>query len=490
MSAEEHNKKIWEKIGGILRSELGEDVFSSWFARVEVETVTDGQVILSVPTKFLRTWISEHYIAQLEKHWSEALENAVAVAVSVRVPRARAAAADVSRNRFVAAEQRANIGVIHRAAAGGGGAAITRPTLATVDGSPVSNEPSAGSPLDPRLTFDTLCVGDSNRLAVTAAQQVANADQSAAPIFNPFVIHSNVGLGKSHILQAIAARIRQNTPGRKVLYLTAENFMYKFVAALRADTALALKEQLRNTDVLLIDDMQFLQGKALQDEFCHTLNSLIDSGRQVIVAADRPPSELDGLNDRVRSRLAGGLVIEVGQLERELRREILMRRITAASHAHSDFVVPEPVIDLVVDQVTTNGRDLDGAFNRLVAHNQFNGTPITVELAERTIRGIVRATEPRRVRIEEIQKLVAKHYNVTKADMLSSRRNRSIVVPRQVAMYLSKVVTPRSLPEIGRRFGGRDHTTVLHAVRKIEGLLGRDTALAQDIELLKRQLQD
>lgn len=476
--------QIWETITGQLRTDLGEDVFSSWFARVEVESLEGDQVLLSVPTKFLRTWITEHYLELLAKHWSRALGRPVAVDMAVRVPRARVAGNSNGGRAAVIAAERA---ISARQSAGAEG---VRPKLATVDGAPVTSDSGASSPLDPRLTFETLCVGTSNRLAYTAARQVAAVEPGAPLLFNPFMIHSGVGLGKSHVLQAIAAEIRAINPARKVLYLTAENFMYKFVAALRSDTALKFKEQLRSIDVLLIDDMQFLQGKSLQDEFCHTLNSLIDSGRQVVVAADRAPAELDGLNDRVRSRLAGGLVIEIGPLERELRREILMRRVEATRRHYVDFHVPEAVIDLIADQVTTNGRDLDGAFNRLIAHNQFNGTPITMELAERTVRGLVKASEPRRVRIEEIQRLVAKHYNVTKADMLSSRRNRSIVVPRQIAMYLSKVITPRSLPEIGRRFGGRDHTTVLHAVRKIEGLLARDNALAQDIELLKRQLQE
>jgi chromosomal replication initiator protein len=308
-------------------------------------------------------------------------------------------------------------------------------------------------------------------------------------MFNPLYIHAGVGLGKTHLLQAITWA--GNAGGeRKVLYLTAEKFMYGFVSALRTQTALAFKEALRGIGVLVIDDLQFLQGKSTQAEFCHTLNALIDAGRQVVIAADRPPSELESFEDRVRSRLGGGLVVEMGTLGEELRFEILKARVVSARSHHPSFDVPSPVLSYIAKTVTHNGRDLEGALNRLLAHNKLTGQSVTLEMAEREVRDLIRPQEPKRVKIEDIQRVVARQYNVSRSDLLSSRRTANVVRPRQVAMYLAKTLTLRSLPEIGRRFGGRDHTTVLHAVRKIVGLVGNDMALAEEIEILKRQLQE
>ena len=266
--------------------------------------------------------------------------------------------------------------------------------------------------------------------------------------------------------------------------------MYGFVSALKTQTALAFKEALRGIDVLVIDDLQFLQGKSTQAEFCHTLNALIDSGRQVVVAADRPPGELESLDDRMRSRLAGGLVVEIGPLGEELRLEILKSRVGVARLHHAGFDVPALVLGFIAKTVTHNGRDLDGALNRLLAHSKLTGQVVTMEMAEMAVRDLVRPSEPKRLKIEDIQRTVARHFNVSRADMLSSRRTANVVRPRQIAMYLAKMLTLRSLPEIGRRFGGRDHTTVLHAVRKIESLADKDQSLADELEVLKRMLME
>ena len=262
-------------------------------------------------------------------------------------------------------------------------------------------------------------------------------------------------------------------------------------SALRSQTALAFKEALRGIDVLVIDDLQFLQGKSTQAEFCHTLNALIDAGRQVVIAADRPPADLESLDERVRSRLAGGLVGRDGRARRgAAARNPQDRASRPRAQHHPGFDVPAPVLAYIAKSVTHNGRDLEGALNRLLAHSKLTGQPVTLEMAEREVRDLIRPQEPKRVKIEDIQRIVARQYNVSRADLLSSRRTANVVRPRQVAMYLAKTLTLRSLPEIGRRFGGRDHTTVLHAVRKIEGLVGNDTALADEIEVLKRQLQE
>jgi len=465
----------WVRVKGRLRAEVGDDVYSSWFARMDLEAIEDGTVRLSVPTRFLKSWIQSHYAERVLACWQAEQAQVGRIELIVRSAVLRSA---IVRPK-AEIERRDETG--HFGANG-----HARPLSA---GDAGVHEALGGSPLDPRLTFDTFMVGRSNTLAQAAARQVAAAKRGDPVMFNPLYIHAGVGLGKTHLLQAITWA--GNAAGeRKVLYLTAEKFMYGFVSALRTQTALAFKEALRGIGVLVIDDLQFLQGKSTQAEFCHTLNALIDAGRQVVIASDRPPSDLESLDDRVRSRLAGGLVVEMGPLGEELRFEILKARVMAARSHHPSFDVPLTVLGYIAKTVTHNGRDLEGALNRLLAHNKLTGHPVTLEMAEREVRDLIRPQEPKRVKIEDIQRVVARQYNVSRSDLLSSRRTANVVRPRQVAMYLAKTLTLRSLPEIGRRFGGRDHTTVLHAVRKIEGLVGSDMALAEEIEILKRQLQE
>ncbi len=471
------DQESWSRVKGRLRAEVGDDVYSSWFARMDLEGMADATVRLSVPTRFLKSWIQSHYSERVLAAWRAEQATVDRIELSVRsgvlrpLP-VKPAAAQPALPQRDGRDVRFN-----------GDARLGNSPLSS------AHEALGGSPLDPRLTFETFVLGRSNTLAHAAAKQVAAARRSDPVMFNPLYIHAGVGLGKTHLLQSITWA--GNAAGeRKVLYLTAEKFMYGFVSALRSQTALAFKEALRGIDVLVIDDLQFLQGKSTQAEFCHTLNALIDAGRQVVIASDRPPSDLESLDDRVRSRLAGGLVVEMSSLGEELRLEILKFRMAAARQYHPGFDVPLPVLAYIAKTVTHNGRDLEGALNRLLAHSKLTGQPVTMELAEREIRDLIRPQEPKRVKIEDIQRVVARQYNVSRADLLSSRRTANVVRPRQVAMYLAKTLTLRSLPEIGRRFGGRDHTTVLHAVRKIENLVGNDTSLAEEIDLLKRQLQD
>jgi chromosomal replication initiator protein len=463
----------WSRVKKQLRAIVGDDIFSSWFASMDLMGIEGDVVRFSVPTRFLKSWLQAHYIDRILACWQaeqfsvRRVELVVRSAVRTSAPKGKP-------------EQPAEPVAESRGKEPAGRAAA-----------PVANahEALGGSPLDTRLTFETFAVGRSNTLAHAAAKQVAHARRRDPVMFNPLYVHAGVGLGKTHLLQAVAWT--GNAGGeRKVLYLTAEKFMYGFVSALKTQTALAFKESLRGIDVLVIDDLQFLQGKSTQAEFCHTLNALIDAGRQVVIAADRPPGDLESLDDRVRSRLAGGLVVEMGLLDEDLRLKILEARVTAAQLHHPGFDVPAPVLAFIARTITHNGRDLDGALNRLLAHNKLNGHPVTMDMAERAVRDLVRPHEPKRVKIEDIQRTVARQYNVSRADLLSSRRTANVVRPRQIAMYLAKTLTLRSLPEIGRRFGGRDHTTVLHAVRKIEGLVDSDATLAEEIELLKRLLQE
>jgi chromosomal replication initiator protein len=465
----------WDKVCRRLRAEIGEDVYTSWFTSIALEPGTGESVRLSVPTRFLRNWIQSHYGERLLTLCREEFQSVRKIDLLVRTALARTAPPEPRGGRADQMAGERPLGPTVRTSAHVG------PILHARQG-------SGGSPLDPRFTFSSFLVGRSNALAHAAARQVAEVDASASARFNPLYIHAAVGLGKTHLLQAIVWA--GEASGRRMIYLTAEKFMYGFVAALKSQSAIAFKEALRGIEALVIDDLQFLQGPKVQLEFCHTLNALVDAGRQVVIAADRTPSELESLEERVRSRLAAGLVVEIAPLEAELRQRILETRVATLKAQHPGFDVPAAVLQHVSQQVTQNGRDLDGAVNRLLAHNQLSGRPVTVEMADEVIRDLIRPADPRRIRVEDILRIVAKHYGVSRADLLSSRRTANVVRPRQIAMYLAKTLTLRSLPEIGRRFGGRDHTTVLHAVRKIEGLVQGDKGLAEEIEGLKRLLQE
>ena len=484
--------EAWDRVCRRLRAELGEEIFTSWFGRLELDRVHGDVAHLSVPTKFLKSWIQSHYIDRMLAIVTSEIPEVRALSIGVRsssrpaVGRPQAFEGTFGRpdgmsermTRFEVTPQERGGPMSPPAVE-----SKAQPARETSDGDAMN-----GSPLDRRMSFDTFHIGRSNQLAHAAAQRIATAGPDEPLIYNPLYIHASVGLGKTHLLQAVAHAVTAQK--RRVIYLTAEKFMYGFVLALKAQTSLAFKERLRGIDVLVIDDVQFLQGKSIQQEFCHTINALIDARKQIIIAADRPPSDLEALEERVRSRLSGGLCVEIGSLDEALRVRMLESRVAIARANMPGFDVPPAVIAYVASVIQTNGRDLDGAVNRLMAHASLTQTALTVETAEQAIRDLVRTREPKRVKIEDIQKLVATHYNVSRADILSSRRTANVVRPRQIAMYLSKVLTLRSLPEIGRRFGGRDHTTVLHAVRKIEGLTGNDRTLQDEVELLKRMLLD
>ncbi len=325
-------------------------------------------------------------------------------------------------------------------------------------------------------------------MALAAARSVAENGPGSVR-FNPLFVHAAVGLGKTHLLQAIAnaAVERQDRP--RVVYLTAEYFMWRFATAIRDNRALDLKETLRGIDMLIIDDTQFLQGKSIQQEFCHLLNALIDSAKQVICAADRPAADLESLDPRVRSRLANGITLEIGVPDYPMWKAILESRAAAMRAEDPSFAMPDHMIDTIARRVIGSGRDLEGAFNQIAFRHSL-GQPLSAEHLEDLLNQLTRANVERKVRIEDILKFVSRHYNVTRTDLLSARRTKTIVRPRQIAMYLAKTMTPRSLPEIGRRFGGRDHTTVLHAVRKIEGERSKDETFSNELDLIRRMIEE
>ncbi len=474
----------WQKTRKILRSMLGEEVYESWFNTCGAEQYSEGTLVLSVPVKFLRSWIQSHYLEEVLNCARAEFKDIERVEVELREPGGvrgqQEAAANVGENLPNAvAQPLAQSGARPQSLAANALIGTRSPTQAGG---------FEGSPLDSRYTFDAFIVGAANRMAHAGASQVAETLFAAAKGFNPLYIHSAVGLGKTHLLHAIAWEVRRRMPQAQILYLTAERFRFRFVEALQSREALAFKDQFRSIDMLLIDDLEFLHGQHTEQEFDHTINALLDGGKQIVVASSRPPNQVDKLSDRMRSRLQRGLVTEITAPDYDLRLKILDRRVQEKRVADPSFEVPREVLELLAERLTENGRELEGAAIRLHAQWQYMRTAITQDLAENVIRDLLQNAEPRRVRIEDIIKAVSRHFGISKPDILSQRRHRSVVWPRQIGMYLAKQLTARSLPEIGRRFGNRDHTTVLHAIRKIEGALDGDQRLRDEIDDLKKLL--
>ena len=473
------------KARALLRARLGDDIYTSWFNALEFENFDGKCVRVSVPVKFLRNWIQTHYSDHLLACCQAEFKGADRVEVTLRSP---GGAAPRPARQKPALDEEAGSG--HRSGARSADQAY-RPNAMRPGFSGslrTSGGGFEGSPLDPNHTFENFVVGASNRMAHAGAIQVAEMAQQGNPGFNPLYIHASVGLGKTHLLHAIAWEVKNRAPSAQVLYLTAERFRFQFVEAVRGSDPLSFKEKFRDVQMLLIDDLEFMQGEKTEQEFDHIINALLDGGRQVVVASARPPSHIERLNERMRSRLQRGLVTEIGALDYELRLKILERRLAEKQTQSSSFELSQQVLDLLANRLTDSGRELEGAVNRLFLTWQHMRAPLSLDIAETVIRDLVQGLEPRRIKIEDILRIVSRHYGVSKGDLLSQRRHRSVVWPRQIGMYLAKQLTARSLPEIGRRFGGRDHTTVLHAIRKIEGQITGDNRLRDELEELKKLL--
>jgi chromosomal replication initiator protein len=478
----------WARVRGRLRAEVGEAAFKSWLNPLIFDGVRDGAVKMVLPTRFMRDHVMKHYAERLKSLWLGEIPGIRAVEIGVAA--AEPAAAVAASAAGVPAAPHANTGAKPallrarpHARRGGDGHDTNGEAAPAAAAEPegMLNGAAIQAPLDPRLTFQNFVVGKPNELAFAAARRVA--DSTSVP-FNPLFLYGGVGLGKTHLMHAIAWEIRTRDPSRRVIYLSAEKFMYQFIRALRFRDTVAFKEQFRSVDVLMIDDVQFISGKdSTQEEFFHTFNALVDQNRQVVISADKSPSDLEGLEERLRSRLGWGLVADIHPTTYELRLGILQSK---AEQLQAQ--IPQKVMEFLAHKIQSNVRELEGALNRIVAHATLVGRDITLESTQEVLHDLLRAND-RRVTIEEIQKRVAEHYTIRIADMSSARRARAVARPRQVAMYLAKVLTSRSLPEIGRKFGGRDHTTVMHAVRKIEELKAADPALAEDVELLRRMLE-
>ena len=467
--------EMWARIRGRLRDEVGEIEYRTWLRQMTLSGTRGDEVVILLPTRFLRDWVRGHYGDRLRAMWQAEVPAVRRVEFRVMAePRADTEATpDAPAPRPAAPTE--EVGLAEP---------LARPALRAPE--PKAADPRAewSAPLDPRFTFDTFVVGKPNEFAHACARRVA--EKPASPGFNPLFLYGGVGLGKTHLMHAIAWAIRELDGARpmSVAYMSAEKFMYRFIAALRAQSTMEFKESLRSVDVLLIDDLQFLIGKDnTQEEFFHTFNALVDAGKQIVVSSDKPPSDLAGIEDRLRTRLGCGMVADIHATTYELRISVLQ-----AKARQQNVPVPPKVMEFLAHKITSNVRELEGALNRLIAHANLFGRPVTLEGAQEVLHDILRAHD-RRVTVEEIQKRVAEHYNIRLTDMSSPRRARNVARPRQVAMYLAKQLTSRSLPEIGRRFGGRDHTTVMHAVSRVAELMQQDSAFAEDVELLRKMLE-
>ena len=451
------DEKNWLNLKKDLKKIVGDTAYNNWLKQLTFLSVKDQTISFSVPTKFLRDWVVNNYADKIKNQCKNYIKNIEAIKFVVKPVGGRVVPGTARTIKNTDNQWKSSLDIR-------------------------SNQSSSpndfGAPLDPRFTFDNFVVGKPNELAFAASQRVAESENVT---FNPLFLYGGVGLGKTHLMHAIGWKIKEKSPDRKVIYLSAEKFMYQFVRALRYKDTSAFKEQFRSIDILMIDDVQFISGKDnTQEEFFHTFNALIEQNRQIVISADKSPSDLDGVQERLKSRLGCGLVADIHPTTYELRLGILIEKAQKRG-----VEIPSKVLEFLSHRIVSNVREMEGALNRLVAHATLVGTSITVETAQVVLQDLLKSNN-RKITIEEIQKKVAEHFNIRLTDMHSPRRSRSVARPRQIAMYLAKSITSRSLPEIGRKFGGRDHTTVMHAVKKIEELKQEDNNFNEDIDLLKR----
>ena len=442
----ESDEIIWSNLKLRLKDLYGEAEYSNWLKLLTFSKVEKDIVIFYAPTKFMCDWILSHYGKKILSLWIEKNKSIKDISIHVY-------------NDKEPKEKNENF----------------KRTINT------SNTDDFENNLDPRFTFKDFVVGKSNELAFSACRRVADSEDVP---FNPLFLYGGVGLGKTHLMHAIAWQRNKLNPKLKILYLSAEKFMYEFIKALRLKNTVAFKEQFRSVNLLMIDDVQFIIGKeSTQEEFFHTFNALADQNRQMVISADKSPSDLEGLEERLRSRLGWGLVADIHPTTYELRLSIIEAKIEKYN-----IDLSKDVIEFLAHKITSNVRELEGALTRLAAHVTLVGRNVDLEIAEDLLQDLLRASD-RRTTIDQIQKKVAEHFNVKISDMHSARRSRTVARPRQIAMFLAKNLTTRSLPEIGRKFGGRDHTTVIHAIKKVQELVKNDSSLSEDIEILTRSLQ-
>jgi len=445
--------KIWTKLKISLKKTVGENSFNNWLSPINFSHVEEDMAVLTVPTNFLGNYVAQNFGELITAQISSQNNK-------------------ISRIRFEVDTSSNSLGV-------------SQPSAVTHTNISKDNE-LTGAQLDKRFTFDAFVVGKPNELAHAAARRVA---EGGIVSFNPLFLYGGVGLGKTHLMHAIAWELQNRRPDLNVLYLSAEQFMYRFVQALRERKMMDFKQLFRSVDVLMVDDVQFIAGKgSTQEEFFHTFNALVDQNKQIIISGDRAPGEIKDLEDRIKSRLQSGLVVDLHPTDYELRLGILQSKVERQKQQYPELSIDNNVLEFLALRISTNVRVLEGALTRLFAFASLIGRHITLEVAQDCLADVLRASE-RKITVEEIQRKVSEHYNIRLSDMIGPKRLRTYARPRQIAMFLSKQLTSRSLPEIGRRFGGRDHTTVMHGVRRIEELRTQDGQIAEDLEMLRRALE-
>ena len=457
---EEKNLEIWTKVKNRLRKELGETLYRSWLKPLKLKKINNNSIIFSAETSLIRDRVERQYSERLISIWASEKPGIKKIEVSLD---ANKNLKKINNNK--SSQNPLEENQVHQ----------KNPNISSLR--PSKEDDILMSLLDKKLTFENFVVGSPNELAFAAAKRVAEAE--FVP-FNPLFLYGGVGLGKTHLMNAIAWVIKNKNPNRKVVYMSAEKFMYQFIKALRSKDVMNFKQEFRSVDVLMIDDVQFISGKEhTQDEFFHTFNALVDRGCQIVLSADKSPNDLEGMEERLKSRLGWGLVTDIQPTTYELRLGILQSR---AEITGINF--PKEVLEFIAQKIKSNVRELEGALNRIIAHTTLVGKEITLESTIDVLADILRANN-KLITIEDIQKKVSEHFSIKMSEMFSSRRSKSVVIPRQVAMYLSKELTNLSYPEIGRNFGGKDHTTIIHASKKIDKLLNESNPISEDVRLLK-----
>ena len=443
-------KDQWNNVLKKLNNEYGNEIFNSWIKNIKIQSQEGEVVFFTVPTRFIRDWITSHYLDKIIFFLNS--ENPDIKRVKINIDNSLSSTTHQIENNLDSAKLNS------------------------------FNANNDEWPLDERFTFDKFIVGPSNELAFASAKRLSLSEKFE---FNPLYLYGGVGLGKTHLLHAIAWQIKEENPESKILYLSAERFMFQFIKSLRQKDTMAFKQKFRSVDVLILDDIQFMIGKtSTQEEFFHTFNSLLDLNKKIIISCDRAPSDLNSFDERIKSRLSGGLVADILPASFDLRYSILKKKSEdLVLRSNTSFKISDEVLVFLAKTVVSNVRELEGALNKVFTFSNILGKEIDVELTRSVLKDLLRSSN-RRITIDEIQNKVSNYYNLKIEDMTSSRRIRSFARPRQVAMYLSKKLTTRSLPEIGRKFGGRDHTTVIHAVKKIEQLKEENSKFDEDINLI------
>ena len=441
---------IWEKAQGSIKETIGETSYETWFSQLRASEKDPATILIETPDEFFRNWIVEHYLKTIEEKLATASDQNIAVEFSINAtPQKETTAPRLMKND-----------------------AANHPAI---------DERRDDININPRFSFDNFVIGPSNRFAYAAATAVA---ESPAKAYNPLFIYGQVGLGKTHLMQAITQQIRKTDPALSICYISSEKFTNELIDAIRHRSTPAFRQKYRNIDVLLIDDIQFIAGKeSTQEEFFHTFNALHNNRKQIIISSDRPPKEISNLEERLSSRFAWGLITDIQPPTYETRVAILKKKIE-----REPVEVPDNVIYFIAEQIKTNIRELEGALIRVVAYSLLEEKPISLEMAKVILKDMVKETV-KIISVEMIQKEVADYYNISVSELKAKKRNKNILQPRQIAMYLSRQLTKLSLPEIGQAFGGKDHTTVLHSCKKMEQDIIDDRDLKNIIEKLTAHLK-